>query len=764
MNYFYLLIVLLPLVSMVAVAFYSRRFVRDISDYIASGRVAGRYVMCVGDMTAGLSVIALVALCEQLYQCGMAITFWNATISSVGLFLALTGFCIYRFRQTRCLSVGQFWEQRYSRPFRIVAATVRVLAEMVTNAIGPAVAVRFFIYFLGIPHQINLWGFELKTYTLMVALMLICALLVIWPAGRISLLITDSIQGILNYPIFVVFTVFILVNISWFSDVVPVMANRVAGESFINPMDISKLRDFNLFALVVSMTSLILNRAAWIGNDNSNSAKNPHEQKMAGILGAWKNGFSLMMMTMVGIFVMVYMTSNRFATEAHSTRIKLTQKVVAEVMNNKQVSEKIVSNVSQLKPFGQEQNSLAPLSKDYNPDVQFFDTVYGTIKNEKVPAGNAVFQEFKALYSQMMMPTVLGRVFNPWLIGLFTLLMVMLLLSTDDSRIFNASASIMQDIILPLHTKPISTEKHMKYLKGCSLGVTIFFFVVSLCFAQLDYILMFTTIMCAIWLGAAGPIMIGGLYTKFGTTCGAWCALIFGSGFSLFGLICQQKWSDMIYPWLVNSEYADSVGQFLFIVSKPLHPYVVWEINPIKFPINSMEIYFMAMLIGIGAYVIGSLATYKEPFNLDRLFHRGKYSDSGIAEVKESPWTLKNLYEKLIGIDSEYTFGDKIISWSVFIWSIVFSFVVMFLGVLVFNLYKPLGIAGWGKYFFIAVIVAPLIMGIISTVWFLIGGVKDMIALFRDLKIRVANPLDNGQVEGHVSLVDKAKFDEIDHT
>ncbi len=43
--------------------------------------------------------------------------------------------------------------------------------------------------------------------------------------------------------------------------------------------------------------------------------------------------------------------------------------------------------------------------------------------------------------------------------------------------------------------------------------------------------------------------------------------------------------------------------------------------------------------------------------------------------------------------------------------------------------------------------------------WFLIGGVIDLRALFRDLAARSDNPLDNGVVEGHVSIVDKAKFE-----
>jgi solute:Na+ symporter, SSS family len=45
---------------------------------------------------------------------------------------------------------------------------------------------------------------------------------------------------------------------------------------------------------------------------------------------------------------------------------------------------------------------------------------------------------------------------------------------------------------------------------------------------------------------------------------------------------------------------------------------------------------------------------------------------------------------------------------------------------------------------------------VISTVWFMIGGVLDIRQLFRDLAARVDNPLDDGRVEGHVSLMDRA--------
>ena len=39
------------------------------------------------------------------------------------------------------------------------------------------------------------------------------------------------------------------------------------------------------------------------------------------------------------------------------------------------------------------------------------------------------------------------------------------------------------------------------------------------------------------------------------------------------------------------------------------------------------------------------------------------------------------------------------------------------------------------------------------------GGIKDIRALFRSLEARKRDDLDNGMVEGHLSLVDKKRFE-----
>lgn len=749
------LIVVIPLSLILWQAIRARKYIRGAADYLAAGRVAGRYVISVGDLESALGVITIVALVEREYQCGFAVGFWGKISIPLSIIISLTGYCVYRFRETKSLSMGQFLEMRYNRAFRICAASIRTISEMICNAIGPAVAARFFIYFLGFPHNISIGGFQMPTFMLLVGFVLLLCLIIIWQGGRLSLLITDCIQGLMCYPIFVIITVFILTEFSWAAEMAPVMENRVAGESFLNPYDVQSLRDFNLFSLIVGWFSLILQRASWIGNDTSGCGRTPHEQKMAGVLGQWRNGFSTVMCALIALAVLTLMWHPDFSKEAKSIRNELSNKVAEEVIANPKLCNELEVKLAAIPEQVRVKDVDAPLSRKDNPDTAYLDETRKILAGQE--GGLQLFQKFRTLYNQMMLPVALRQVFPPFLMGLLTLLMVMLMLSTDDSRVFNASSTIVQDIVMPLRRKPLTTEQHFRYLRYCTLGVVVFFFCGSLFMAQLDYISMFISITTSIWLGGAGPIMVGGLYTRFGTTTGAFSALACGSSVSVGGILFQRNWADYIYPFIEEMGWVESWDLFFRTVSGPFNPLIVWEMDAAKFPVNSVEIYFIAMIMGILGYVIGSLLTYKKPFNLDRMLHRGIYDLEGIKKAPE-PWTIRSFWRKLIGITPEYTRGDKIIAWSVVIYSLGYTLGIMFFGVIIWNAFEPWPMSWWSMYFYINSIVVSLVIGIVSTFWFVPLGIRDMRQMFRDLKLRVNNPLDDGRVEGNISLADQLQF------
>ena len=165
--------------------------------------------------------------------------------------------------------------------------------------------------------------------------------------------------------------------------------------------------------------------------------------------------------------------------------------------------------------------------------------------------------------------------------------------------------------------------------------------------------------------------------------------------------------------------------------------------DAVKFPINSYEIFFISMMLAIGSYIIGSFLTYK-PYNLDRLLHRGEYSDGHVVERQQ--WTLRNVFAKLLSITPDYTRCDKIIAWSMFTFSFIYQFGLAFVAVVIWNAISPWSNEWWSNYFYITSLIIPAIVGVISTVWFSIGGTVDIVRLFKDLAARTVDTSDNGQV------------------
>jgi len=738
-----------------------RKYIRSIPDFLAGGRICGRYLLSVGSMEAGLSVMALIAYVEVHYRSGFSYGFWTGFMAPVSLVLSLTGFVTYRLRETKALSMGQFLEMRYSRSFRLFCAVLRTSVELLSNAILPAISARFFIYLLGIPHYIEIFSLKIQSLALVILVVLVLAMTILLAGGSLALLMTDTIQGLLTYPIIFTFTMYILLSFSWWDEIVPVMADRIPGESFINPYDINSLRDFNLFAVFVAIFAGILNRGNWFGGGASSAARTAHEQKMSGILGAWRNGFNPLFYLLLAGMILTVMNHVNYAPKAKAIRSEMCSRIAKEIIPDQETRRDLIKGTASIPEQVHIIGKDKPLSEAQNLDTVYLKTAYETLG--KTPEGNAKFQEFQTLYNQLRLPVAIRHILPGALIGIFILLMLMLMVSTDDSRIFSSAMTIVQDIILPLRKTPLSPQAHIRLVKLLTVLVCVFFFFGSLFMTQLDYINLYMIIVGSVWSGGAGAVVLGGLYTRFGTTAGAYASILTGAVISGGGLLIQRNWADHVYPFLERLGMIPALSKLLETLSGPFEPWILWRMSAVKFPVNSNEIMFIAMALSIAMYSGVSYLTCSRPFNLERMLHRGKYSVDG--EIKHfEKLTFRNLFKKIIGITPDYTFGDKCIAYGTFLWSFVITFGFFYLGTIIWNSFSTWPVSWWGWRLFIISVVIGCVVALISMVWFMIGGIIDMRRMFHDLAARrnPVNALDNGMVDGNVSLADRAQLKAAD--
>ncbi len=738
---------IIPFLGVCYMALKCRKYSRSVADFLAAGRVCGRYVLTVAGQASGLSVVSFVSYAEIHYKTGFLVGFWQSVFVPLTIILSMSGFCVYRFRRTKVLSMGQFLEMRYNRALRVIGSIIKTIAEMMTNVICPAVAARFFIYFLGLPAYVQVCGVEIQTFSIVMGGALLLALFFILNGGTIALIVTDTLQMLISYPIFLLFTVFVFCNFSWFDEIQPVLADRIAGESFINPFDVKGMRDFNLFAILVAIIAKVLNRGSWMGGGTSAAGRTAHEQKMAGVLSTFRGGFYSVCVLLFAAVMILFLNHEKFSGEARLVRTTTVSAVADELIRDPKLQKEIVASAAAIPAQKHRIGVDTPLSQTQNLETVYLNTVHDKLGRDS--KGNALFQQFRTLYQQGLLSQVMRHILPTGMLGLLALLMIMLMVSTDDSRMFNSAVSIMQDIILPHLKRTLTPEQHLRWLKCCTVGVAIFFFIAGRYMAQVDYIQLYCEIASSIWLCGAGPIVVFGLYSRFGNTVGAFSSLIVGTGFGVGGNLLQRNWAGSVYPWLESMGWVPRLDSFLQAVSGPFQPYILWKMNPVKFPINSIEIYFLGMMCGVIAYCLGSWIVGRKPYNLDRMLRRGKYCDDG-RQPPKIDWSPRHIFSTLIGINSDYSKGDRIIAWSVFLWTFVKSFCLGFVVVAVWNVISPWPITWWSWYFFLNFMVLPAFVGIIITVWYMIGGIRDLRQMFIDLDKRIAtveDASDNGVVQ-----------------
>src|SRR5580704_10680192 len=151
-------IMAVPMAVVCFIAYKTNKYMKGVSDFLSAGRVAGRYLVCTATGMAGMGVISVVAAFEQRYVAGFASTWWQILSWPISLLMAFTGFVIYRYRETRALTLAQFFEIRYSRRFRIFAGILVAGSGILNYGIFPAIGGRFFVYFCGLPETVHFAG------------------------------------------------------------------------------------------------------------------------------------------------------------------------------------------------------------------------------------------------------------------------------------------------------------------------------------------------------------------------------------------------------------------------------------------------------------------------------------------------------------------------------------------------------------------------------------------------------------------------------
>ena len=680
------LIVAIAFVGMIYSVSMTKGLMKSITDFLSAGRTAGRYVLSVSSGVAGLGAISIVMFLEMGYVAGFSLSWWGLSQGIIILAITMSGWVIYRFRSTRCLTLAQFFEKRYSRNFRIFAGIVAFTAGIINFGIFPAVGAQFFINYCGLPESFM----GIPMYPLVMFVLLSTALYFVYTGGQIAVIIADFFQGIFVTIVLFIVTMYLFFTIGWEQvseslEQTPIKLAReevqslqqessfqmlpqtekdtkVAGinekyenSSRINPFKTSQVEDFNFWYYLIGIIGIMYGTLGWQGAQGYNSsAKSAHEAKMGSVLAGFRGLPQGLFMFLVPVLVYVLMNHPDY-------------QAVADAVNS----------------------SLDKISTD-------------------------------TLRTQLRAPFVLSEILPVGLLGAFAALMLAAFISTHDTYLHSWGSIFIQDVIMPFRGKPFDKETHLRVLRYSIFGVAVFIFLFSLLFSQNQKIALYFALTAAIFSGGCGAVIIGGLYWERGTTAAAWTAMIIGAFIGVGGTLVKQVSVD----WLSDVSSLATIKTILLYLRN----------------INGQEYWGIGMASSSISYIFVSLIGNRSSIDMDKLLNRGRYSIKGeMAVVNKEP----ELGWKIFGMGAEFTKSDKLIYILNYVWTGMWT--LIFIIGTVYNLSNPVSDSSWMKYWEYYIYI-NMAVSIIIIVWFTVGGISDLKHMISSLQSDHRDHGDDGWV------------------
>lgn len=302
-------ILIIPLVLVAVVAMKTRRYTRSVADFMSASRVAGRYLVATAQGEASYGAANIVAQFETFFLAGFTYAWWLNFNNVVWLFILLSGFIIYRYRESRVMTLAQFFEIRYSKAFRVFAGSLAFVSGILGYGIYPAVGSRFFVYFCGFPDVIHIAGFEIATFIPVMILLLVPGILLTTMGGQLTLMVVDCLEGIISLLFYLCIAVTLMWIFKW-ADIAAALQHVPEHSSRFNPFDSAANKDFGFWFVMISIFNAAYGwQSTQVGHGFRSAAINAHEQKMGAILGPWRNEVRTLMLTVLCICAIAFLNS-----------------------------------------------------------------------------------------------------------------------------------------------------------------------------------------------------------------------------------------------------------------------------------------------------------------------------------------------------------------------------------------------------------------------------------------------------------------------
>ena len=179
-------IVVTYLIVSIVVGVVANKYVGSLSGYLVAGRTL-RIRLALATMTGTeIGLVTVMYVAELGFVQQYASLYLALYESAILLAIGLTGFVVYRLRESGVMTIPEFYQQRYSRRVRVVGGIMMVLSGVLNMALFLKAGALFLVAITGLEAGVGL--------KLIMTGLLLLVLFYTVLGGMVSVVITDLIQ------------------------------------------------------------------------------------------------------------------------------------------------------------------------------------------------------------------------------------------------------------------------------------------------------------------------------------------------------------------------------------------------------------------------------------------------------------------------------------------------------------------------------------------------------------------------------------------
>ena len=683
-------------ICLTSMSFFLKKFAKGVADFLVAGRNVGRYLGLESDSLMGLGAITILAQWQLFYKSGFVGSFWFLLTPLSAAVVALTGFGIYRFRQTRAMTLGQFIEMRYSKNARICFGTICYVAGVLNMSIFPITGANFFIHFCGLPMTVPVIG--IPTSLLLMIIMVGAAVIICFNGGQVTLVVTNFVQALFVNTMLIVIMITIYRMFTWdqFSEA---FLNSQKADALLHPFSPKGSEEFNKFFFLIGVWSMVYWVISWAPNTLvTSSARDAHEAKM--------------MRVMVEIKKLVYV----------GLGIGILPLAAYVMINHPDFADKAASvteTISKIDNAQVRSQMITPAALIYIMPKGLLGAFAGFVLFAFLTTHTSYLLAWGGTLIQDVAMPLRGKPLKPkshmWLIRISVLAVAVFIVTFSQKFSQVSNLFMFLDLTGGLYL--------------ASAGVIL------LC--GLYWKRGTTNAAWAAMLTGAVLCLCGFFIRKYWNTTNGQDTISvlvkYGKAISLYIIlsICALTIIVGLFKAMRNRALP---GIFFIIAAVAVAIFSFYKRNSFPDVLDGRMITFYCSFVSIMVYFLISELSLKSDADLDEILHR------------DEKYLAANRSHKWYQFGAEVPISDRIIITCMY--TAIGLFVAGFIGSWIYSTQVDVPPEKWIKFWHVY-IYTMFFAGAAFMIWVVTGGFRDLFRLFRNLRAQEENVLDDGSVTGH---------------